>query len=95
MSTPAWCRPPGRSGHDMGTMDGMMSGADMDGLGKLTNAAFDTMWLQMMVKHHTGAITMANTVIADGSDPDVLKLAATIITAQQGEIQEMNALLVG
>lgn len=80
-------------GHDMATMDGMMSADDMNALGKLTGEAFDTMWLEMMIEHHTGAISMAETVKAEGSNPDVLSLADQIITAQQSEIDEMNTLL--
>ena len=80
-------------GHDMATMDGMMSADDMDALGKLTGDTFDTKWLEMMIEHHTGAITMAETVKTNGANPDVLSLADQIIAAQQNEIDEMNTLL--
>lgn len=80
-------------GHDMSSMDGMMSAEDMDALAMMSGAAFDTMWLQMMIQHHEGAITQSNTVKTSGSNPDVRVLADAIITAQQGEITEMQALL--
>jgi hypothetical protein len=45
----------------------------------------------MMIAHHEGAISQSETVKANGSNPDVLALADQIITAQQGEITEMQA----
>ena len=80
-------------GHDMATMDGMMSTAEMDSLRTLTGTAFDKMWMEMMIRHHESAIAMAQTVKGAGSDPDVLALADQVIAAQQGEIAEMKALL--
>ena len=81
------------SGHDMASMDGMMSAAEMDTLGTMTAADFDKMWSEMMIRHHQGAIAMAQTVKAAGSSPDVLALADQVIIAQQAEITEMQALL--
>lgn len=80
-------------GHDMSGMDGMMSAEEMDSLGTMTGTDFDRMWMEMMIRHHEGAITMAETVKSDGSNPDVATLADAVITAQQGEIAEMQALL--
>ena len=42
-----------------------------------------------------GAVSQSETVKAEGSNADVLALAEQIITAQQGEITEMQALLQG
>ena len=53
----------------------------------------DKAWLEMMIRHHEGAIAMALTVKANGSNPDVLALADQVIAAQQGEIGEMETLL--
>lgn len=83
------------SGADMGTMNGMMSDADMSALRGAKGAEFDTMWLTLMTEHHTGAIAMAQTEQANGQDPDALALAQAIVTAQQAEIAEMSALLAG
>ena len=82
-------------GHEMSSMDGMMSAEEMDTLGTMNGAAFDTMWMEMMIRHHQGAIAMAQTVKATGSSPDVLALADQVIAAQQAEITEMQALLGG
>ena len=80
-------------GHDMSSMDGMMTADQMDEMAAMTGADFDQMWLEMMIAHHEGAISQSETVKADGSNADVLLLADQIITAQQAEIAEMQALL--
>jgi uncharacterized protein (DUF305 family) len=51
------------------------------------------LWLEMMIRHHEGAVAMASTVKASGSNADVLGLAEQIITTQRAEIEEMQALL--
>ncbi len=80
-------------GHDMSSMDGMMTADQMDEMAAMTGADFDQTWLKMMIAHHEGAISQSETVKADGSNADVLLLADQIITAQQAEITEMKALL--
>ena len=82
-------------GHDMSSMDGMMTAEQMDAMSASTGTEFDTMWLEMMIAHHQGAISQSQTVKANGSNTDVLALADQIITAQQAEITEMQALLQG
>ena len=82
-------------GHDMSAMPGMMSADEMDELAAATGADFDRMWLEMMIAHHEGAFSQSEDVVADGSNAEVIALAQQIITAQQGEIDEMRALLGG
>ena len=92
----AWGKPMQmEGGHDMAGMSGMMSDDEMKSLATMTGTAFDKMWLQMMTRHHQGAIEMAKTVKSSGSNPGVLKLAGQIITGQQAEIDEMAKLLAG
>lgn len=81
-------------GGDMGGM-GMMSDQDMADLEAATGSEFDTMFLEMMVEHHKGAVEMAKTEKADGQNADAKDLADKIIAAQEGEITEMQALLDG
>lgn len=80
---------------DMGGdhMSGGMSDDDMTALEAANGAEFDRMFLEMMIEHHRGAITMAETEIADGQHPDAVELAGTIIEDQQTEIREMEGLL--
>ncbi len=83
----------GMAGHDMGSMGGMMSDADMTKLSKLTGAAFDREFLTMMTAHHNGAIEMARTQLAQGQYPPAKALAQNIITSQTAEIAKMKTLL--
>lgn len=75
------------------TMGGMMSDAQMDALENARGQAFDTLWLQGMITHHQGAITMADQELAGGVNPESRTLATQIKTSQQAEIDQMNALL--
>jgi uncharacterized protein (DUF305 family) len=84
--------PTADSGHLAG-MPGMMSAEQMNALTGLSGAAFDRMWLQMMIDHHTGAITMSNTELRDGTNPDAKKMAEAIIANQQAEISQMQGML--
>ncbi|GGM89958.1 hypothetical protein GCM10011609_28530 [Lentzea pudingi] len=79
------------SGH--GSMPGMMTAEEMAKLNGATGAEFDRMWLDMMIKHHQGAVEMAKTEQEKGASADAKKLAQDIIAAQQAEITEMQALL--
>lgn len=73
-------------------MNGMMSDDDMAALTNATGPEFDAMFVTMMIQHHDGAIAMAKSLIEDGSDPQVRALAEGVITAQEAEIAEMEAL---
>jgi uncharacterized protein (DUF305 family) len=90
----SWGEPvPAATGMQHG--DGMMSMDEMGQLETGSGAAFDKMWLQMMIDHHKGAIEMANTELTAGSDPEAKKLAQAIIEGQGHEIATMTALLTG
>lgn len=80
-------------GMDGMMMSGMMSEADMERLGQADGSDFDRMWLEMMILHHEGAVTMAQDELAGGKSPEAMQLAQTIITAQEAEIAEMEALI--
>ena len=89
-------------GSDMSGMEGMgdqtggmMSDKEISSLNNATGAAFDRMWLQMMVKHHQGAVEMAETALHEGANPQAKKLARSIIDSQSAEIAEMKSILAG
>ena len=86
---------------DMGGMDHGSGGMDMEGMSEedmtaldsSSGAEFDRMFLDMMIPHHQGAVEMAETEIADGSDQDAVEMAREIVESQTAEIQEMQTLL--
>ncbi|MDE3724006.1 MULTISPECIES: DUF305 domain-containing protein [Nocardiopsis] len=80
-------------GMDHGGMDGMMSEDQMADLEQAEGDAFDTMFLEMMIEHHEGAIAMAETEIEQGADPEAQELAQEIVDAQRTEIEQMNDML--
>lgn len=79
---------------DMGGMDMEgMSAEDMAALEAASGPEFDRMWLEMMVIHHRGAVEMAQTEIAEGSNAEAVALAEEIADSQAAEIEEMETLL--
>jgi uncharacterized protein (DUF305 family) len=80
-----------RDGMHMG--DGMMSDQDMKKLDTLSGKAFDKAFLQMMIKHHQGAISMAKTEQTQGAFADTKAMANSIVTSQSAEITTMRKLL--
>jgi uncharacterized protein (DUF305 family) len=78
-------------GHDMG--GGMMSAEEMKKLEGLSGKQFDKAFLTMMIKHHQGALTMAQAEQANGMSAEAKKLAGNIVTSQSAEIAKMQSLL--
>ena len=92
--TPSGSMDHGDMGHgDSQEMPGMMDEAEMTTLEQADGAAFDRMFLQMMIEHHEGAIEMARTEQANGENPDAVALAEQIETDQESEIAKMDELL--
>lgn len=76
-----------------GMMAGMASDADMAALTAATGTDFDKRFCRLMIAHHEGAIAMAKTEVAQGTNSAAKTMAQQIITSQQAEIDEMNAIL--
>ncbi|WP_330228544.1 DUF305 domain-containing protein [Nocardia sp. NBC_00508] len=82
-------------GHDMPStpMPGLMSAEQLAALQAASGPDFDRQWMTMMIEHHTGAIAMAETELADGMNSDAQALARAIISAQKAEIDQMRTML--
>jgi uncharacterized protein (DUF305 family) len=80
----------GPDGEEVG---GMMSDKDLYDLVKAVGPAFDRRWLDLMIRHHEGAVTMARTEIDTGAFPAAKTLAGQIVQSQSTEIEEMKGLL--
>ncbi|MEU0120563.1 DUF305 domain-containing protein [Streptomyces albidoflavus] len=76
-----------------GADSGMMTAEEMDQLKNASGKAFDTAFMEMMIKHHEGAVAMAKTEQSGGAYEPAKKMAGAIITSQTAEITQMNKLL--
>ena len=54
------------------------------------DAGFDKRFLDAMIPHHQGAVTMAKDSLKKSKRPELQKLAQNIITSQQAEISQMT-----
>lgn len=81
--------------HDM-SMPGMLTPAQLRELENARGAAFDRLFLQYMIRHHQGAVTMVRELFAtDGAlqDEDVFRLASDVQVDQITEIERMELML--
>ncbi len=76
--------------YDMPGMSRTMMDISPMHMEKLTGAAFDRMFVDMMIPHHEGAVTMARDALAKSQRQEVRALAQQIIDAQQGEIEMLK-----
>ncbi len=71
------------------TMQSTMAGMSADLKGK-SGLEFDKAFLKEMITHHQGAIEMANLALANAQHQELKDMAKDIITAQAGEIKQME-----
>lgn len=83
----------GGTNHHSG--NGLMSPGQMESLGIADAADGRRLFLEGMIKHHYGAVAMAETEIKNGQHPEAVELARSIVTDQNHEITTMHDLLTG
>jgi uncharacterized protein (DUF305 family) len=92
-----WGTPPTASmapGHDMGGDSmGMMSPEQMTALKNAQGVEASKLFLNGMIAHHQGAISMAQAEIGNGQFQPAVDLAKSIATSQQQEIDTMRDIL--
>ena len=77
-------------------MPGMLTADEMAKLGAAKGAEFDRLFLEGMIKHHNGALTMVETLFgAPGAaqDSEIFGFAADVDADQRMEIDRMAAML--
>jgi hypothetical protein len=67
------------AGMDHGNMSGMMA-----------DGPYDALFIDSMILHHEGAITMAQQALTEAERPEIKQLAEAIITAQEREITQIR-----
>lgn len=84
--------------HMTHAMMGMASPAQMEALAAAEGVDFDKLFLQLMIRHHEGAIDMVERLLQQpGSayDPTLFEFATGITNDQTAEITQMNAVFAG
>ncbi len=71
---------------------GMASEADVARLAELGDAARDCLFVDLMIRHHEGAVDMVDAIVDLGSEPVVLRTAASMKETQQAEIDALESI---
>ena len=77
-------------------MPGMLTAAELARLDRARGPEFDRLFLQDMIRHHQGAITMVNQLFASrgaGEEEPVFRFAANVFADQTTEIERMQRML--
>ena len=92
---------PDSTKHDPGamameSMPGMATPAELSTLTGLRGTEFERMFLQLMIKHHGGAIIMVERLFGvpgAGQDDMIFKFASDVAADQESEIARMQSIL--
>jgi uncharacterized protein (DUF305 family) len=85
-----------KSGHAMALMPGMLTPERMEALRKAKGAEFDRLFLEGMIQHHGGALTMVKGLFAragTGQDAEIFDFVTDVDTGQRAEIRIMQGML--
>jgi uncharacterized protein (DUF305 family) len=77
-------------------MPGMLTPQQMDQLAAANGPAFDRLFLEFMIQHHAGALTMVKDLFATpaaAQDSDIFAFASDVDADQRMEIARMSAML--
>ncbi|MEV4454605.1 DUF305 domain-containing protein [Microbispora sp. NPDC049633] len=83
-------RPDHHASHE--NMPGMATPEQMKALRAAHGTGFDSLFLQLMITHHEGAIAMATRALTGGSHLTVEQWATDVIAEQTAEIRRMRAI---
>ena len=74
-------------------MPGMATAAELSQLRQAKGAALDTLFLQLMLRHHEGGLAMAQYAAQHADQAVVRDLASSIVSTQQNESELMKQML--
>jgi uncharacterized protein (DUF305 family) len=93
----SWGQPapedPGLHTAENAGLSGMLTEQDMAALESAPAHGFDRMFLDLMIRHHQGAVDMANRELATGVNPQARQFAEHIVASQGAEITELRSLV--
>ncbi len=84
--------------HSVHTMEGMASPEQMAELEASSGEAFDTLFLQLMIKHHEGALLMVEALLeqpGSAQEPAFFEFTTEVTNDQEAEIKRMSKMAVG
>lgn len=76
-----------------GLMPGMATEAQMTALREASGISADRLFIELMIPHHQFGIHMATAILGTTSVPAVQSLAQSVVSSQQREIDELQAIL--
>jgi uncharacterized protein (DUF305 family) len=82
--------------HGAALMPGMLTQEEMDRLAAAKGDEFDRLFLEGMIKHHGGALTMVHDLFATpgaGQEVEIFSFASDVDADQRMEIDRMGAML--
>jgi uncharacterized protein (DUF305 family) len=82
--------------HGSHDMPGMASPEQLEALRGLKGEAFDRLFLELMIRHHDGALIMVRQLMATpgaGQDPDIFAFVSDVEADQDMEIRRMAGML--
>jgi uncharacterized protein (DUF305 family) len=77
-------------------MPGMLTSAELERLAKATGTDFDRLFLEYMIRHHEGALTMVKDLFGTqgaAQETETYRFATDVEADQRAEIARMRALL--
>jgi uncharacterized protein (DUF305 family) len=77
-------------------MPGMLTAKQMSALRKAKGKEFDRLFLEGMIQHHNGALTMVKDLFdtsGSGQDAELFNFATDVDSGQRAEIRSMETLL--
>ncbi len=87
---------PDAHAHHGAAMPGMLTTEEMSRLSGASGTEFDRLFLELMIKHHGGALTMVSELYSQpdaGQDPELFAFASDIDVDQRAEIARLAAML--
>ncbi|MEV6905596.1 DUF305 domain-containing protein [Amycolatopsis sp. NPDC051071] len=79
-------------GHEHALMPGMATEAQLADLRAAGGPAFEKIFLDLMIAHHQGALTMAEAQLGKGVEIKAQEMAQEVITGQSAEIERMRTM---
>ena len=90
--------PDEHAGHGLAAtlMPGMLTIDEMDKLKASKDEAFDRLFLELMIKHHEGALVMVEDLFGNpgaAQDSEIFAFASDVVADQRAEIERMAVML--